>query len=608
MFSKFSKSKRVIIANAGGFWGDDLNAFRRQILGGEIHYLTMDFLAEVTMSILRKQQSKNPEAGYIPDILFLIQENAELLLKKNIKVITNAGGLNPVLCAEKIKEILKKKSLEKFFKIGIVWGDNIYNEVTSKWKEYHFVNLDNEEILFKDIVEKLEIANVYFGAMPIVEALKEGANLVITGRVTDAALVMAPLIFEFGWKNQDFDQLASGLVAGHLIECGTQVTGGNFTDWKLINNWDLGYPIVEVLENGEFFLKKHPHTGGLISEDTVKEQLLYEIQDPCNYLSPDVIADFSTIHLSQVDKDIVRINNVKGKPPTPYYKVSMGYKDGYKVYGELIISGPDAIKKAEICKEILQSKLNTTYEKLNFLFVGYNSCHKNLISSSNANEILLRVIAHHHNPKDLEDLTKIIPSLILSSPPGISVTGGRQKVSEVIAYFPTLIEKSLIDPKITILNLEKKVKTISSITKLEQKENISNRQISENISNSFSSVLLSPSDDCEEISFYRICLARSGDKGDNANLGVIARNKEIFFYLQEHLTSSFILFLFRDFTKKVIRYEIPNLLSFNFILANSLEGGGSRSTEMDAQGKTLAQAFLNQKIYFPKTLIKEVNL
>lgn len=600
---KLNPSKKLIIANAGGFWGDDRTAFRKQILGGEIHYLTMDFLAEITMSILRKQQVKNPELGYIPDILFLIQENAELLLKNNIKIITNAGGLNPLQCGQKLLEILKQKSLDQFFKIGIVWGDNIYPEIHSKYKEYNFINLDNEKILFKDIVHNLEIANVYFGALPIVESLKEGANIVITGRVTDAALVMAPLIYEWNWQPHNFDQLASSLVAGHLIECGTQVTGGNFTDWSLIKNWDLGFPIVEVYESGEFFLKKHPNTGGLISEWTVKEQLLYEIQDPAHYISPDVIADFNTIQMEQVEQDVVKIYGIKGKPPTPFYKVSMGYRDGYKVYGELILSGPEAIQKAKICKEILQSKLKLSYDKLNFLLVGYNSCHKNLVSFSDANEILLRIVAHHHNQQDLEELTKTIPPLILSSPPGISVTGGRQKISEVLAYFPTLIEKSVVEPKITILNPEKKERKILCVTGFEKDINATTYQISKKLSN-FTSILLTPSENVVKSRFSKICLARSGDKGDHVNLGIIARNNHIYEYLCEHLTADFILFLFKDFTNQVLRYDIPNLLAFNFILKNSLQGGGTRSTEMDTQGKTLAQAFLNQVVYIPKTIME----
>lgn len=595
-------SKKVIIANAGGYWGDDLSAFKKQILGGEIHYLTMDFLAEITMSILRKQQLKNPKFGFIPDILYLIKENAEILAKKNIKLITNAGGLAPIECGNQILEILKQHSLDHFFKIGIVWGDNIYSELNSKFKNYDFINLD-QNITYKEIENKIQIANVYFGAMPIVEALKEGANLIITGRVTDAALVMAPMIYEFEWKEKDHDLIASSLVAGHLIECGTQVTGGNFTDWDKIENWNLGYPIVEAYENGEFFIKKHPNTGGIINEYTIKEQLLYEIQDPNHYISPDVVADFNTIRIEEIQKDLVKISNVKGKPSTPYYKVSMGYEDGYKVYGELILSASNVIQKAEICKNILLSKLNTKYERINFQLVGYNSCHRNLISNHEPNEILFRVYAYDHNKEKLEEFTKILSSMVLCSPPGISVTGGRQKVSEVLAYFPTLIKKSFIDPKITILNPEKKEWFISSMTGLEKEIEFTQPQISENfIKNTYE--LLQPQKEKVQIFFKEICLARSGDKGDDINLGVIARNKNIYFYLKEHLTADFINYLFYSFTNKVLRYEIPNLLSFNFILKNSLEGGGTRSLQIDAQGKTIAQAFLNQLVYIPKELLK----
>ncbi len=600
------QNNRIIIGNAGGFWGDDFDAFRKQLEGGQLHYLTLDYLAEVTMSILRKQQLKNPEAGYIPDFVLQIQNNLDLILKNDVKIITNAGGLNPIACGEKILDILKKHNLEQKIKIAVIYGDNILPNIDSY--EEDFENLDNPQIKFKEIRKNLQIANVYFGAKAIVEALKNHANIIITGRVSDASLVMAPMIFEFDWQENDWDKLASSLVAGHLIECGTQVTGGNYTDWHLIQDWKLGYPLIEAFPDGSFILKKHKNTGGIINKDTVREQLLYEIEDPYNYISPDVIADFNSIDIQEKTDNEVFFKNIKGKPPTKYYKVSMGYHDGHKVYGDLIVSGPKSIQKAKILEEILLNKLSKEFYRFNVSLIGYNSCHKNLISFNQANEILLRFYAHDYDQNKLDELTRKIPSLILSGPPGISYTGGRQKISEVIAYYPTLIEKKKVEPQLVILNPQKSYFKISMNHQFEKEFIPSKPQICESNNIKLNLDFLYKNNyDLIDISFYDICIARSGDKGDKINLGIIARSKEVYDFLKEILTADYIKFLFREICKgKVRRYELPNLYAFNFILEESLEGGGTRSLQIDAQGKTIAQAFLNQKIKIPKFLLNTI--
>ena len=601
------KNNSIIIGNAGGFWGDDFDAFRKQLEGGKLHYLTLDYLAEVTMSILRKQQLKNPEVGYIPDFVLQVQNNLDLILQNNVKIITNAGGLNPIACGEKILDILKKHQLEKKIKIAVVYGDNILPNIDSY--EEDFENLDNPQIKFKEIRKNLQIANVYFGAKAIVEALKNHANIIITGRVSDASLVMAPMIYEFDWQDNDWDKLASSLVAGHLIECGTQVTGGNYTDWHLNQDWKLGYPLIEAFPDGSFILKKHKNTGGIINKDTVREQLLYEIEDPYNYISPDVIADFNSIQIQEKNDNEVFFKNIKGKPPTKYYKVSMGYHDGYKVYGDLIVSGPNALQKAKVLEEMLLNKLTKKFYRFNVSMIGYNSCHKNLISFNEANEILLRFYAHDYDQNKLDELTRKIPSLILSGPPGISYTGGRQKISEVIAFYPTLIEKKKVEPQLVILNPQKNYFKISINHQFEKEFIPTEPQICESNNIKLNlDFLYKNKYDLIDVSFYDICLARSGDKGDKINLGIIARSKEIYDFLKEILTADYIKFLFREICKgKVRRYEIPNLNAFNFILEESLEGGGTRSLQIDAQGKSIAQAFLNQKIKIPKYLLNTIS-
>jgi hypothetical protein len=602
------QNNSIIIGNAGGFWGDDFDAFRKQLEGGKLHYLTLDYLAEVTMSILRKQQLKNPGAGYIPDFVLQVQNNLDLILKNNVKIITNAGGLNPIACGEKILDILKKHHLEEKIKIAVIYGDNILPNIDF-YNDQEFTNLDNPKVQFNDIRKNLQIANVYFGAKAIVEALKNHANIIISGRVSDASLVMAPMIYEFDWQDNDWDKLASSLVAGHLIECGTQSTGGNYTDWHFIQDWNIGYPLIEAFPDGTFILKKHKNTGGIINKDTVREQLLYEIEDPYNYISPDVIADFNSIHIQEKNDNEVFFKSIKGKPPTKYYKVSMGYHDGYKVFGDLIVSGPKAIQKAKILEEMLLNKLSKEFYRFNVSLIGYNSCHKNLISFNEANEILLRFYAHDYDQDKLDEFTRKIPSLILSGPPGISYTGGRQKISEVIAYYPTLIEKKKIEPKLLFLNPEKTYWNVS-IEHQYEKELIPTKPqtSSHNSINLKFDFLYKNQHNLTEVHFYEICLARSGDKGDKINLGIIARSRAIYEFLKEVLTADYIKFLFREICKgRVLRYEIPNLEAFNFILEESLEGGGTRSLQIDAQGKTIAQAFLNQKIKIPKHLLNTIS-
>ncbi len=589
--------KKIKIANAGGFWGDDPSAFQQQIYKGNIDYLTLDYLAEITMSILRKKQLKNPEEGYIPDIIHQIENHIEILLKKNIKLITNAGGLNPVACGKKIYEVLKKKGLN--VKIAVIYGDNLLSSIKTSNEE--FPNLDNPKIKFSEIQDRLEIANAYLGAFPIVEALKENTQIIITGRVTDAALVMAPMIFEFGWTENHIDELATALVAGHLIECGTQVTGGNFSDWKLIHNWNLGFPIVEAYEDSSFVIKKHKNTGGLISENIIKEQLLYEIQDPSNYISPDVIADFTTIQIHKMKENEIKLDSIRGKKPTEYYKLSMGYSDGYKISSEIIVSGPDALEKCKIFEDKIRKQIKNQIQ-FHTAYIGYNSCHKNLITSPNTNEILLRFTAFDYEIKRLEEFSRKIPALILSGPPGVSVTGGRQKITEVISYYPSIIKKEKVKPLIEIIHSSKKIEFFyknSSYSKIEDKPN----QISKNIKEF---IIPEVSEKAKEVRFYELCLARSGDKGDHINLGIIARNQVIYEFFVEFLTANYIKFLFRKICKgKVKRYLVPNLNSMNFIMENSLEGGGTRSLQIDTQGKTIAQAFLNQKINIPLSLYRK---
>lgn len=446
----------IRIASGQGFWGDLQTAPVDQVRKGPVDYMMMDFLAEVTMSILQKQKMKDPKLGYAKDLVPLFEEILPDIVNKNIKVITNGGGVNPIACREAIFAVAKKLGIRNL-KIGIVLGDDILgkiDELSSKG-----ITLDNMETKEKlaSIRSKVISANVYFGAMPIVEALKQGAQIVITGRTTDTGLTLAPMIHEFGWSVNDWDKLAAGTVAGHILECGGQASGGNFSrDWKAIPDLaHIGFPIAEAHPDGTMIITKHEKTGGLVSSATVKEQLLYEIGDPKEYITPDCIADFTTIQLKDVAANKVEVRGVKGRTATEFYKVSMSYADGFTAFGTLTYAWPDALEKASTADEILRLRLadlKLEFEEIRTEFLGFNSCFGPLADSSNElNEVVMRVGVRGHDKQSVDRFSKELAPLILTGPPSVTgFAGGRPKPSEVIAYWPALIPKSAVTPNVVV--------------------------------------------------------------------------------------------------------------------------------------------------------------
>ncbi|HXG01390.1 MAG TPA: acyclic terpene utilization AtuA family protein, partial [Bacteroidota bacterium] len=339
---------KIRIASGQGFWGDLLTAPYDQVTKGPVDYMMMDYLAEVTMSIMQKQKRKDPNLGYARDLVPLMEQLLPVITKKNIKVITNGGGVNPTACRDAIFAVARKLGI-KGLRIGVVLGDDILDRLDElKAKGIRLDNMETGESL-DTVRDRVMSANVYFGAWPIVEALQQGAQIVITGRTTDTGLTLAPMIYEFGWKNDDWDRLAAGTVAGHILECGGQASGGNFSaDWRSVPDLaHIGFPIAEAYPNGEVVITKHENTGGLVSRQTVTEQLLYEIGNPAEYITPDCVADFTTIQLEDVAPNRVRMYGVKGKPATKFYKVSMSYLDGYTAVGTLTYAWPDALEKAQ---------------------------------------------------------------------------------------------------------------------------------------------------------------------------------------------------------------------------------------------------------------------
>lgn len=597
---------KIVIGNAGGFWGDDLSAFRRQLEGGKLDYLTMDFLAEITMSILRKQQLRNPDLGYVTDFIDQIEDTAFLIKEKNVKIITNAGGINPIQCGKKITEILKRKNVD--LKVAIVDGDNIIEELQNYYPEKEsFTNLETKES-FQLISDKVQSANIYLGIPPILKALELGADIIVCGRVTDTSITIAPMVYEFGWKLNDWDKIAAGLIAGHIIECGAQSTGGNFTDWKLVKSWEnFGYPIVEVYPDSTFVVTKHQNTGGLVSIDTVREQLVYEMGDPSFYISPDVIANFLSIQLTTDGENRVKVFGIKGLPATDSFKVSMAYEDGLSSSGTIIISGDSALKKAEVFAEIFWTRINENFQKSNTEFIGFNSCHKNMIDSIEPNEVLLKLSVYDNDKNKMVKFSKALAPLILSGPPGVAVTGGRPKIQNVMSYWPTLISKKYISSRVVLLDSDGNINIVEAVGSLTGHE--LNPSKTKNDKHKREDALPKASNEKKlKVKLREICLARSGDKGDVSNIGVIARSEAIYRYLKNILTEQYIKELFKDFCKGTVnRFEMDNLLALNFLLEESLDGGGTKSLMIDAQGKTFASALLNQELSVPEELLMSLN-
>lgn len=448
----------IRIASGQGFWGDLLTAPMMQVRRGPIDYLVMDYLAEVTMSILQKQKLRNPSLGYARDFIETMDAIIEDVVRKGIRIITNAGGVNPQAAAEAVLAIARSHGISGL-RIGIVTGDDILHRIDDLIAAgYPLLHMDTG-VPIAQVRDRLLSANVYLGARPVVEALARGAHIVITGRVTDTGLTLAPMVFEFGWSWDDWDKLAAGVVAGHINECGAQATGGNFLgDWHLLLNLaEIGFPIIEAYPDGTFIVTKHEGTGGAVTRETVSEQLLYEIGNPQEYITPDCIADFTTIQLREDGNDRVAVFGIRGRNATETYKVSASYADGYSAVGTLVYSAPNALERARAADAILRKRLELLgleFEEIRTEFVGYNACHGPLAPPVDPPEVMLRIGVRSHDYAAVERFSKEIAPLILTGPPGVTgFSGGRPKPSEVIAYFPTLIPKDVVTAEVTILEL-----------------------------------------------------------------------------------------------------------------------------------------------------------
>lgn len=450
------------IASGQGFWGDDIEAPVRQVEAGPIDYLMLDYLAEVTMSIMQKQRARDPSAGYARDFVPLMEKIFPACADRSIRVVTNAGGVNPAECARAVAEAGRRAGVGGRARVGVVTGDDLMTRLDDLMAAGHPLrNMDTGEPL-SSIRDQVLSANVYLGARPIAEALAGGALVVVTGRSTDTALTYAPMAHEFGWSWDAWDLLAAGVVAGHINECGAQASGGNCMAqwWTIPGLAEVGFPIIEASPDGTFVVTKHPGSGGAVTARTVKEQLLYEMGDPASYITPDVTADFTTIRLSREGEDRVAVRGVRGLPPTSSLKVSIAYAAGYKAVGTLVYAWPDAAEKARAAAGILRRRLDRlglAFDQVRVDLVGWDSTHGTLVGQPPRDlpEVQLRVAVRSSDRRAVARFTREIAPLVLTGPPSVTgFAGGRPRVQEIVAYWPALIDRSVVEPHLSVDLLE----------------------------------------------------------------------------------------------------------------------------------------------------------
>ncbi|MDH3403253.1 MAG: DUF1446 domain-containing protein [Acidobacteriota bacterium] len=449
--------RAVRIGNGQGFWGDSVDAPVELLRGGEIDYIGMDYLAEVTLSIMMRQKLKDPAAGYATDFIGFVRRVLPELVERNVKVICNAGGLNPQGARARVFEVARELGVGGF-KVGVVEGDDILPRLPELIAAGHeLANMETGEPI-APIVDRVTSANAYLGARGVVEALGAGALIVLCGRITDTALALAPMAHEFGWDFEDWDRLSAGTIAGHVIECGAQCTGGNFSRWwEVPDLWNVGYPVVEAHEDGTFVVTKHEGTGGMVTVDTVSEQLLYEMGDPRQYVGPDCVADFTSVRLAQEGLDRVRVSGIRGGPRTPFLKVSASYLEGYKATGQITVSGPRAVEKARLAAETVWKRLERAGvrfapEQTTVELLGTGACLPGVLAPpADPPEVVLRLGVRDGDRDKLARFGMEIAPLVTAGPPGVTgFAGGRPKPQEVVAYWPALLAREEVEGRVTV--------------------------------------------------------------------------------------------------------------------------------------------------------------
>ena len=586
-------SKSIRIGNAQAFWGDRADAAAEMLAQEpELDYLTLDYLAEVSMSILAMQRERDPQAGFARDFVEVIRSLVPHWASGGrCRVIANAGGLNPRGCAEACKKALEEGGCRSL-KIGVVSGDDVFDALHSAKSDAAanaFQNLDTGAAI-SDVRDRLVTANAYVGAAPIVKALADGADIVITGRVADPSLVVAPCIHHFGWQDIDWNRLAGATVAGHLIECGTQVTGGTSTDWLDVSDVaHIGFPIVEVADDGSCVVTKPRGSGGRVTAMTVKEQLVYEIGDPGNYLSPDVAVSFLSLEVNDLGGNRVRVSGAVGKARPETYKVSATYRDGFRAAGTLTIVGRDAATKAHRCGELVLQRVREAGFELREAVVecpGGNS-------ANSSTEVVLRVAVAADSREAVERFSRELIPFVTAGPQGTTgYAEGRPRVHPVFRYWPCLIERDRVRSSVEITTSADQTST----ERLRFCSTTHVRPAGDHPSRTPSTGPIAPSspgDPQRPRALFDIACARSGDKGIGANVGVIARNPEAWGFLRTWLTAERVSeFLSPLGIESIERFELPNLGALNFVLRGVLRQG----LRTDAQGKAIGQMLLEMQL------------
>ena len=584
----------IKIANCSGYYGDKLSAAKEMVEGGPIDVLTGDYLAELTMTILYSQKiSRGEDKGYVGTFLKQIKEVAEDCKTKNIKIVTNAGGLNPKSMATEIEKILKDMSID--LKVAYIEGDDLIPRIDELSQQgENFINIDKDKAL-KDSGFNPLTANVYFGAWGIKEALDKGADIVVCPRVTDAAVVIGPAAWKFNWSRNNYDALAGALAAGHIIECGCQATGGNYAFFKEVPSFDnVGYPIAEIKKDGSFFITKHPGTGGLVSTGTVTAQLLYEISAPA-YLNPDVIAHFDTLNIEEISKDRVYVSGCRGSSPTNTHKVCINLAGGYRNGMEFILTGLDIEEKAQIITDALFNSVGgkEQFDEVSILLDRTDKINPNSNEEAMAS---LRISVKSKDPDLVGRMfTAKMVELALANYPGLYMGGAVRSGGPVLVYWPALIDSKHIKETV---HIDGKEIDVMPTNQLNLEETYYQKQPVE--------MPPPPSGETLNKPLGELFGARSGDKGGCANIGVWAKNQNAFSFLNNYLTIEKIKELMPDISEfKIDRYELPNILSLNFYIHDILEDGVSSNTRKDGQAKSLGEYLRAKYADIPKSLLEE---
>ena len=591
-------SKTIRIAGASGFWGDSAIALP-QLLREPLDYVTFDFLAEITMSIMARARAKDPQAGYAMDFVDTIGSHAVRLVDQNVKVIANAGGVNPLACARALEQRLAAVGVE--LKVGVVVGDDLLDRA-AQWRA------EGRREMFTGALmpERLLSLNAYLGAEPIAAALAAGADVVVTGRCVDSALTLGACLHEFGWGREDLDCLAGGSLAGHIVECGAQATGGIHTDWEKTGDWaNIGYPIVEVSADGSFTLSKPRNTGGLVSIGTAAEQMVYEIGDPAAYVLPDVVCDFTQVSIREAGPHRVHFSGARGRPPTPTYKASATWSDGFRVGAYYMIAGIDAAAKADKVADavfrrsavMLREQHLPAFTEISHEAIGSESTYGPASRARGTREVMLKLAAKNPSPRALEILVREFTSAGTSMAPGFTGLGGnRPKVMPVVRLFSLLVPKDEVDVQVLVSE--------------------TGGPIADACGRGDGLVTLSPPPETaakeplapatETVPLIRLAWGRSGDKGNVANIGIIARRAEYLPYIRAALTPQAVATVFAHYLEgPVQRFDLPGSHAINFLLHDVLGGGGTASLRNDPQGKAYAQILLEHPIPVPAGLIKD---